>query len=77
MYLEEAVYDGDGEEERLLLQLELYVYQHQPVHQDPPHLGVDGGLGVHVGRVRLVLYLGEGRGGEGRGECFVIHQQPY
>ncbi len=56
-YLEEPVYDGDREIQCLLLQLELDMDKHQPVHQDPPHPGVNGGLRAHVAGIRLVLHL--------------------
>ncbi len=41
LYLQEPVYAGYGEVERLLQQVELLVHLHEPVDQHVAHLGAD------------------------------------
>ncbi len=41
LYLQEPVYAGYGEVERLLQQVELLVHLHKPVDQHVAHLGAD------------------------------------
>mmetsp|Transcript_65777 Transcript_65777/g.183481 ORF Transcript_65777/g.183481 Transcript_65777/m.183481 type:complete len:335 (+) Transcript_65777:291-1295(+) len=55
--VEGAIYQVDGEEERLPLQFVLHADLYQPVHQNGPHLGVEVGLPVHVVAPRQAVPL--------------------